>query len=216
MNDETLQRLRPTEPSTHAIAEALSRLTDEANRVQVRQAELRALRPSMFLTATTAELRANQDAISDCESDLEQLQAIAEELNRQYALAADAEAAGERQKQFEAAAEAIEASNAWFRKHYLKHALPLAEGLALEQRALSLVNALQRDKRGVPAGLPALARAFVGNEARDFSYLVKLPGVEPGEAIHWQQQKQSAPPVSALAAEAMYMKQSMQMNGYGV
>jgi hypothetical protein len=63
-------------------------------------------------------------------------------------------------------------------------------GLALEEHALSLLQAFQRDRRGVPAGLPWLAQAFIGNEGRSFSYLVKLPGAEPGEAIHWQAQRQ--------------------------
>jgi hypothetical protein len=214
MNDETLQRLRPQAQTTHAIEAAMVAVMDETSRVQVRLEELRAIRPSMLLTATTAELRANQDAISDCESDLEQLGAISQELGRQHHLAVEALKAGEREQKFREAAAAIEASNAWFARHYLKHARAIAEGLALEQHAIGLLQAFQRDRRGVPAGLPALARAFVGNEGRDFSYLTKLPGVEAGEAIHWQSRRQSAPAfTSAAAFEAAYMKQSMQAQG---
>jgi hypothetical protein len=186
MDDITLQRLRPEATTTAAIAEAMVRVTDETFKMQGRLEELRAERPALLLSGTTAALRQHSAAISESESDLEQLQAIGKELDRQYKLAADAEAAGERQKQFEAAASAIEASNAWFKRNYLRHARALAEGLQLEQNALNLVQALQRDRRGVPAGLPQMARAFVGSEGRSFSYLTKLPGAEPGQAIHWQ------------------------------
>jgi hypothetical protein len=185
MDDQTLAALRPEAMTTHAIAAATARVIDETFKVQARIEELKASRPELLLTATTSELRANADAIAEVEGDLEQLTAIGRELDRQHALARDAEAAGEREKQFRAAVEAIEASNSWFRRNYLKHARALSEGLQLEQHALNLVQALQR-KGVLPNGLPAMARAYVGAEGRSFSYLTKLPGAEPGEAVHWQ------------------------------
>jgi hypothetical protein len=186
MDDETLARLRPAAQTTHAIAEAMVRLTEETFRVQTRLEELKAQRPELLLRATTKQLKASAEAIADAEVDLEQLGALGQELDKQHRLAVDAEAQGVREQKFREAAAAIERSNEWFRRNYLKHAKALREGLELEQRALTLVDALRRDRRGVPAGLPALQRAYVGGEARDFSYLVKLPGAEPGDAIHWQ------------------------------
>jgi hypothetical protein len=182
VDDTTLQRLRPAAQTMAAIEAAMVSVLEETGRVQTRLEELKAIRPSMLLTATTAELRANADAVADAESDLEQLAALGRELDRQHRLAADAEAAGEREAKFKEAAAAIEKSNEWFKRNYLKHARALREGLELEERALSLVQALQR-KGALPHGLPAMARAFVGSEGRSFSYLTKLPGAEPGAAV---------------------------------
>lgn len=120
------------------------------------------------------QLRENAQAIADCETDLQQLEAIGGELDKQHARAKDAEAAGELEKRFLEAAAAIERSNEFFERNYTKHARAIAAGLELEQRARSLVEALGRDTRGravsVPPGLPAMARAFVGSEARNFAF----------------------------------------------
>jgi hypothetical protein len=191
MDDQTLRRLQPQAQTTHAIAVAMGAVHDETARVATRQAELRQLRQQMLLNATTSQLRANADEIADCDSDLLQLDAIGKELDRQYSIAKQAELAGERQKQWQECAAAIEKSNAWFHKNYVKHAQAIAEGLALEQIARRLMTDLTRHRPGQPPlpslpPLPQLAQAHVGSEARDYSALVRLPASEPNTAAyHW-------------------------------
>ena len=189
MDDTTWAKLRPEVMTTAAISEAMVWLHEETSRAADRLEELKAQRAELLLRGTSEQLRQHAAAIAELETDLERLSAIGAELDRQLKLARDAEAAGIREQQFLEAAAAIEKSNEWFNRNYLKHAHAIAEGLKLEQHARSLLRALARGPAGrwtpPPEGLPKLAQAYVGGEGRDFSYLVKLPGIEPGDAVHW-------------------------------
>lgn len=191
MDDQTLARLRPRDDATAEIARAISSLQLEQAAAQERLESLKAARDALMLSGTTAELRANADAVADAETDLQQLSAMAGALDKACAAAGAREAAAAFTRQFDETVAAIERASAWFAKYYRKHADALAEGLALEadaaHRRAVLVQVYNRGSHSAasPAGLPLMPRAYVGNEWRSFGALVKLPGTAEGAPIHW-------------------------------
>ncbi len=185
MGDDLLTRLRPADGSVAAIRTALAAAKEEQTVAATRIAELATRRKEMLLTASSAELRAVEDAERDAGRDAERLDAFVEALDAELGVASAAEATQDFERRFACAADAITRFNVWMSKHYEKHARALVEGVELEGAALAAINGLRRHDRTIPAGLPPRALAYVGREGRTLSALLRLPAATPGEPLFW-------------------------------
>lgn len=192
MEAKTLSRLRPADESPSAIRGSLVNISAEKSTTEARMAEAVKHRNGLLLEGSTSEIRAAETAIRDAETDIMQLNALADALAPKLEMALDAEHEAAQSVRREDAATAIQKWNEWLSTHYQKHAAAIAEGLKIEAEALSAIERLKagvrRDKLPavLPPPLPAMARLFVGTEGRPAHVLVRLPALDLGETpIAW-------------------------------
>jgi hypothetical protein len=182
---KTLARLRPADDSARAIRIAIDAVKHERTTAEQRMVDYAARRTDLLLNGSTAEIRAAEEAIRDAETDLARLDAISPALSSQLAEAVAREAGDAQAEQVRASVAKIERFNSWFAESYAKHAAALAEGLELEREAERARTALRNTTVALPTGLPEMARAFVGSQARGLGFLVRLPAAAPAQQPFW-------------------------------
>ena len=181
MDSATLAKLRPADDTAAAIRTALDAVDAERSAVVHRMADLAAERGRLLLVGTTAAITKTEAAIRDAATDLEQLDAIEAALRRLLIEAEEQAASVAFSQRIAEAAAATQAFNDWFTSAYPGLASAIAAGIALEVQAVRLREALRDRRTGhMPEGLPALAAAHVGSDARSLTFLVRLPSATPG------------------------------------
>lgn len=179
MTDLAIANFRPKNATAAAFRDTLVLLRDERAGVRQRLSDATESHPSLLLTATTAAIRAAEQAMKDDELNLRRLDALEGELSRKLAEAEEREAADAMAEKICAAAAKIEAFNEWLATLYAPAAAAIQEGLELEQAAWTA-------KRGLPLdALPEISRAYVGTEARGLGFLVRLPGAAGHDPFWW-------------------------------
>jgi len=186
MDTATLKRVRPAAGTAAAIRASLDLVAEERRGAERRLAECAAARSGLLLEGTATQIREADVAIRDAQTDLQQFDAMAEELRRRLTEAAAREAGEARAQQVRDAAAKIEAFNTWMATVYTEHGRAIAEGVEIERLALRAIDAL-RDPvtRGPTAELPVLSKAYVNNDGRGLGFLTRLPAAQPGPAIVW-------------------------------
>lgn len=186
MDNKTLSRIRPAADTPEAIEAAIEAVKQEKAAAQTRLITAKAKRDVLLLTGTNAEIRAAEDAARDAELDLARLDAVGAPLAAQLADAVTRSHAAALAEQIRQAEEAITAFNAWFATEYEPHARAIAEGVALERKALRARDAL-RDQvtKSLHMKLSPITLAWVGSQSRSLSFLTRLPAAERGAAIVW-------------------------------
>ena len=181
MDSATLAKLRPIDESADAIRTAIAAVSDERAAATHRAGALTAERTKLLLTATTSAIAKAEAAIREAMVDKEQLDAMSTALAPLLAAAEEREADAAHAELVREAAEATEKFNEWLATEYAPHAAAIAAGIALERQATQLRERLRDPRTGaMPEGLPALAAAHVGSDARSLTFLVRLPSATPG------------------------------------
>lgn len=179
MTTTAISSHRPKDASATAIRNALDGLKTERATLAQQIEDDTARRTALLIDGTDKEIAAAESAIREARLNIERIDAVAPDLERQLVDAVAQEAGAEREAEVHAAAEATARFNAWFQSEYSKAAAAIAAGLELEREAIVLRERLRNpDTRVMPAGLPELTRAFVGQERRSLGFLVRLPATE--------------------------------------
>jgi hypothetical protein len=177
-------RFRPTETTTAAVREAMAKLFAAQQEAGQRLDDLQAQRGEFEQTGNRAQAEVKAGEAAAVQRELREYEAIGEGLDAMFSEAVRIAAGEAAMTRVGEAQDAIAAYNLWFDRSYEKHANELAKGIALEQKALGLIQSL-RDYSGASAALPKLSLTFVGREGRSLSALCRLPAAQPGAPIYW-------------------------------
>ncbi len=185
MSASVISRHRPKGQSHASINAALISLRDEDAALKNLIEDETRQRASLLLTGSDLEIRTAENAIRDARLNLERIEVMTADLESKLKEARAIEAGEARAEQMRQANAATLKFNAWLAADYETHAHAIAEGIALENEARRQREALRHASGGIHEGLAEVSLAYVGLEARGFSFLVRLPAIMPGEPIVW-------------------------------
>jgi len=149
-------------------------------------------RTELLLEGSASELKAAAAGITDAETDMEQLDALAAALVPKLKAAENAAYEVAQARRRAEAAEAIAAFNEWRNTKYAAAALVIAEGLKLERVAVAALDRLaenvRRDKipEVLPPPLPPIEPFYTKNDVRTARASIRLPALSPhAEPFAW-------------------------------